>query len=138
MSVDVSWPLRCAVKAKITSDVGVLKIFDNRVCVQDGSGGEDLSLPAIYVGHTSSQAWHSATFDGQEHEITIHVVTQSHEEPHAQEIAAMIINTLHDTDLILPGHALVDMQFERSDISECEKRRQCHATVSFKTLTVSD
>ncbi|MCK5575662.1 MAG: DUF3168 domain-containing protein [Sphingomonadales bacterium] len=138
MSIDVSWPLRCAVKDKINNDEDVKLTMGKIPLVMDGGASGSADLPFIYIGNTSSQAWHSATFDGQEHELDIHVVAAIDGGAHVQEISGAVINTLHDADLLLKGHALVDLQFERSETHECFDRKQFHTTVSFKALTVSD
>ena len=52
--------------------------------------------------------------------------------------ASALIDELHNSDFPIPGHALVDLQFESSLTRFVESRRLYHCTVTFKGLTVSD
>lgn len=149
MGTDAAWPLHKAVMTVLAESSELQIYLGNPPRVFDGYV-VDASMPHLAFGDNRSRAWQSATFDGQEHEITLHLWSPPDDAEQSRRIAGVIINLLHDADLPVPGHALVDMQFESSETrylasngcaggSEGDNGDQaCHCLLTFKGLTVSD
>jgi len=135
MGVDASWPLQRAILAALRED--------GRVHALLGEAGEvtteaDTQVrPAIAFAGAVVRAWHSATFDGQDHEITLLLRTSS-AGPAIGELSAAVIDVLHDADLPLPGHALIELEFERSETRPSGSDAGAHCRMTFRALTVSD
>ena len=92
----------------------------------------------MVVGDSKATVWSSATFDGQEHILTFHLWTDKGGSTRSKEIAGAVIDRLHNADFPIPGHALVDMQFESSETRYKEESDLFHCRLTFKGLTVSD
>lgn len=57
---------------------------------------------------------------------------------HIKQIASIVIERLHNADLPIPGHALVDLQFEASETRHWQDKQLEHCRLEFSALTVSD
>ncbi len=151
MGTDAAWPLHKAITTVLAESKELQTYLGDPPRVFDGFAPE-APMPHLAFGDSRSRAWQSATFDGQEHEITLHLWSPPDDADQSRRIAGVIINLLHDADLPVPGHALVDMQFESSETrylagaGEGNGRRggngsgdkACHCLLTFKGLTVSD
>ncbi|WP_201154010.1 tail completion protein gp17 [Rhodothalassium salexigens] len=92
-------------------------------------------LGSVRVAVRGVRRWHSATFDGQEHDVRISGRARS-----AAEVEALrrtVIAVLHDCDLPLPGQALIDMRFERAETHDPVAGAYAWS-VDFFALTVND
>ncbi|MFQ5348419.1 MAG: DUF3168 domain-containing protein [Rhodothalassiaceae bacterium] len=136
MGADASWPLRRGIFAKLETDRAV-----GAWCAAyrgDGSGeagrrpGDLVSLERWHA-----RAWHSATFDGQEHEIRL-AAELACDEAEAAALGAAIVACLHDADIAIPGHALIELSFESNEIRYDAERARCRCRWCFRALTVSD
>lgn len=162
MGADAAWPLHKAISTVLVESRELQKFLGKPLRLSDGPApGEP--IPRLAFGDSRSRAWQSATFDGQEHEITLHLWSPPGDAGQSRRIAGLIINLLHDADLPVPGHALVDMQFESSETRHLAGARPgtgpvcealngkavngkpdasgegaCHCLITFKGLTVSD
>lgn len=137
MGADASWPLQ----------QGILKHLKTSKSLQDHLGKPPRIFdqtekrgiyPELLMGNSKAKAWSSATFDGQEHDLTFHLWTAEEGSAGAKKIAGSIIDRLHDADFPVPGHALVDMQFSSSETRYLEDKGLFHCRLVFKALTVSD
>lgn len=158
MGTDAAWPLHKAITAVLVESKDLRGLLGDPLRLADGCYAADcmpdVTQPCLAFGDSRARAWQSATFDGQEHEITLHLWTAPGDADQSRQIAGVIINLLHDADLPLPGHALVDMQFESSETRHLAGARPgdksangqgngagqsaCHCLLTFKGLTVSD
>ena len=166
MGTDAAWPLHKAISTVLEESTELRGFLGNPIRLSDGGSSDgytpEAPMPRLAFGDSRSRAWQSATFDGQEHEITLHLWSPPDDADRSRQIAGVIINLLHDADLPVPGHALVDMQFESSETRylagtsrgngqgdgaamDGEKgngaaadQGACHCLLTFKGLTVSD
>jgi len=137
MSADATWPLQTGLFSHLRSDLSLKqhlgdppKIFDQ----QEQAEG----YPRLVWGDSKAKTWSSATFDGQEHEVTMHLWTSDGGSAASKEVAGALIDRLHNADFPVTGHALVDMQFASSETRYKEERGLFHCRLTFKALTVSD
>lgn len=124
----------------------IMQLQNNDV-LQDQMGGSFVimdknkelhSYPVILLGETRAFAWQSATFDGQEHEVQLTVLNNIGGSDKAKSISSAIIGVLHNADFPVNGHALVDMQFEKSETKYLEDCKCFQSVIYFKALTVCD
>jgi hypothetical protein len=94
--------------------------------------------PRIVLGDTKSFAWHSATFDGQEHELLLIVWSKKGGGDKAKSISSAVMGVLHNADFPIEGNALVDLQFEKSETRYMENLNLYQTIMYFKALTVAD
>ncbi|GER02283.1 hypothetical protein JCM17845_29060 [Iodidimonas gelatinilytica] len=165
MTVDASWGLHRAILAALREDKAVLACVGGpeaigdesrrpcgdgpqgkdgeKICGQGGehggreNGKKDQAHPSIKLGASSTACWHSATFDGQEHTLTLDLESPKGDMA-VRQMAAAVIERLHDADLLIPGHALIELQFECSETHAPDAQGITHCRMFFKALTVSD
>lgn len=135
MAVDASWPLQRAIFEKLRSDDRIAAM----IATDSGDRrappfGETRACGPIRFRRASARAWHSATFDGQEHDIELEIVGR----PDAAELCNAVVAALHDADLTLPGHALIELEFVCSELREGAGPEEANGRAVFRALTVSD
>ena len=137
MSADATWPLQKGLLGHLRSDLSVKKHLGKTMRIYDQQERGE-GYPYLALGDSHTKAWSSATFDGQEHDITLHLWISDGGSAASKEIAGAVIDRLHNADFPIPGHALVDMQFASSETRYQEDRGLFHCRLTFKALTVSD
>ncbi len=137
MGIDASWPLQRVILTALSHDKKIVSFLGSPARIYDGPVEEEV-YPYVKCGENRVKAWQSATFDGQEHELNFNLWSREGGYGQSKEIAAAIIERLHDADLKIPGHALVDLQFESSETRLVEENETYHCRLVFKGLTVSD
>ena len=146
MGVDATWPLQQGLLKYLEQDLSLkkhlgknVKIFDqNEIPGKNSQSSDKAGFPKVILGDNFSKAWSSATFEGQEHDLTLHLWTNEGGSPASKKIAGVIIDRLHNADFPVPGHALVDLQFASSETRYREDLGRFHCRLQFKALTVSD
>ncbi|MGD8326794.1 MAG: hypothetical protein PVF65_07760 [Sphingomonadales bacterium] len=94
------------------------------------------SLEGVKIEDNQSWPWHSATFEGLRHRFSLRSRFQKGQEDRADELCERLIHRLHNADLDVEGHALVDLSFAHSAtaISNCD----VSCEIEFDALTISD
>lgn len=133
MAVDASWPLQRAIMEKLRTDDRVSRLL---------AGAPPLSAASAGAGQprflrVTSRAWHSATFDGEEHDIELGIDGVAGG-PDIVELSAAVVAALHDADLPLPGHALIELEFLCSEMRERDGPAEPTCRIVFRALTVAD
>ncbi len=140
MGVDASWPLQRAIFRALEAVPEVRARLADRCHAERAMAGGDAELvgeSVLRIESWTARAWHSATFDGQEHDIRLHLVADDGEDA-TRRLGAAIVACLHDADLPLPGHALIELAFESSETRYDAESRRHHCLFRFRALTVSD
>jgi len=142
MGADATWPLQQGLVKYLEQDLSLKKhlgktpkIFDQQEIAKESAKA---GCPRVVLGDNFSKAWSSATFEGQEHDLTLHLWTNEGGSRASKEIAGVIIDRLHNADFPVAGHALVDLQFASSETRYHEDLGRFHCRLQFKALTVSD
>lgn len=136
-NTDASWPLHRAVIKQLKGDTALKALVGEKLIIRDQDQAT-VSYPHIKIGDSFTNAWQSATFDGQEHEFSLHLWSREGGSEKSKEIASAVINLLHNADFPIPGHALVDLQFESAETRYRKDKGAYHCLIRFKGLTVSD
>ncbi len=91
--------------------------------------------PYISVGHTLERDWSTGTEDGREHTVTLHVWSRAPGRRQVHEIAALLRATLHQADLLLTGHRLVNLRHEFTEARREPDGETYRALVRFRAVT---
>ena len=137
MLCDAALPLQRQMIIQLESNVELQTEMQGKFKIGDQTD-IGVHFPRIVLGDTRAFVWQSATFDGQEHEIQLVLWNVSGGSDKAKSIAAVIIGELHNADFPIAGHALVDMQFEKSETRYMKCIKGYQTILHFKSLTVSD
>ena len=128
--------LRTAMHAALTSDPVLLAALGGpRVHDVPPASPE---FPYVTLGEAQVLDWSTATEGGEEHRLTLHAWSRQggHNEAHA--IAAILQQALHDAELVLTGHRLVNLRLTSADIRREAGGRTYHALVRFRAVTETD
>ncbi|MCG8505489.1 MAG: DUF3168 domain-containing protein [Sphingomonadales bacterium] len=137
MTTDASWPLQRSVHGALATCEALQPFLGDppRILLRPC---KETAFPHVTFGDSRSKTWSSATFDGQEHEMVLDIWSDQDAAADVKQIAAIVIERLHNADLPIPGHALVDLQFESSETRLWQEKRLEHCRLEFSALTVSD
>lgn len=133
MSVS-AWPLQQAVFAALSADAGVKTVVGDPARVFDKPPG-DATLPYVLIGDGTEEDWGTATDNGAEHQLTIHVWSRAGGRKEARAILAAIYNVLNDTTLTLSGFHLVNLRFVLSQVLVEVDALTYHGIARYRAVT---
>jgi len=137
MGVDASWPLKAAVLDNLRNNARIREVLGDNGGVTDmGDSDSVMAAPVIAVSGLKTQVWHSATFDGQDHELILDI--RAPDEGALQAICTAVTSSLHGADFPVRGHALIEMSFESSRTRQSSDGGSGRCEMFFRALTVSD
>ena len=117
--------------AAITTLLGVNRIYDD---VPQGS-----TLPYLTIGQTTERDWSTggdtATDAGAEHLLTLHVWSDARGKKQTHDILAALRSALHDEQLTLSGHRLINLRHEFSEARRAPDGETIHGTARFRAVT---
>jgi hypothetical protein len=108
MSGEASWALQKAVFEALTANADLMSAISG---VYDHVPS-DTAFPYVTIGETTVTDWSSKTFDGQVHNLTLHVWSRERGRKEIKEILALTYDTLNGAALSVDGQQLVDLRFD--------------------------
>ena len=94
----------------------------------------NVPFPYLTFGRSAVYDWSTSSEDGAEHLFTIHVWSKARGRSQAAQIAEIVHGVLHDADLALTGHVLVNLREEFREIRFDDDHDVHHATVRFRAV----
>lgn len=131
MSADSSWPLQEAVHAALTGDAPLMAMVTG---VFDHVPAET-AFPYITMGENTARHWGAAGLDGVEATLTLHAWSRARGRRQVKEIIAAIHRILHDANLAVTGHALVNLRFEYTETVLESDGITYHGLARFRAVT---
>lgn len=111
----------------LTALLGGPKIFD-RV-------PERASFPYLTLGRTTVVDWSTGTEDGAEHILTLHVWAKGGGKAETYAIMDKVSTRLHDANLPLEGHKLVNLQLQFAEARQEPESATYHGILRFRAVT---
>lgn len=107
------WDLQRAVHATLAADTVVLNLLGGARVYDDVPRGA--AFPYVSLAAFTARDWATGTEPGTEIAFTVHAWSRGagHKGPHL--IAEAVRNALHDQELVLIDHRLVNLRHESSD-----------------------
>jgi len=96
---------------------------------------EDTPFPYITLGQSIMRDWSTASDQGREHLLRLHVWSRETGGREAQLISEEIINVLHDAVLNLQDNALINLRFLGADHITDADRKTHHSILRFRAVT---
>lgn len=124
--------LQKAVYAALVADVALAARIGNRIYDHAPASAP---FPYVTFGRASHYDWGTTTEDGDEHIFTIHVWSRTKGRAEALAIMAAVRARLHDADLTLSGHALVNLREEMSETRFEDDHDVHHGSLRFRAVT---
>lgn len=130
---DPGWALQKAVYGALIIDAGVLSAL----------GGPHLYdhvprktvKPYVTFAQSIVRDWSTATEGGSEHTLTLHVWAAATGAKKAAEVLEALRQGLHDRDLTLDGHHLVNLRHEFSEVRRIDDGETINGTARFRAVT---
>ncbi len=93
------------------------------------------SYPYITFGQTIERDWSTATEDGSEHLILLHIWDQSGGRKLIQQIIQLIKSALHNMSLDVLGHQLINLRYEFSEVRRDPGGKTLHGICRLRAAT---
>ncbi len=134
MSGDGSWEIQEAVYAVLTASVPLKTYIGNPARLYDDAPpGAD--FPYLTLGQATVTDWSTSSDIGFEHRLTLHAWSRYGGRREVKEIMALVHDLLHDVNLTLTGHRLINFRFVFSDIFRDPDGRTSHGVMRYRAVT---
>jgi len=127
-----SWALQQAVFAALTASEAVTSAVGARVFDMPP---RDTAFPYIIVGDGSETNWDTATEQGSQHTLAVHVWSRAGGHQEAKLAAEAVREALDGAALKLSGHALIDLRYLSADFAREADGETFRATLRFRAVT---
>jgi Protein of unknown function (DUF3168) len=113
--------------AALTALLGAGRVFDDVP--------QATPLPYVTFGHASARDRSTASEDGTEHIVTLHVWSAAGGKKQTHEVLGALSAALHDRPLTLVGHSLINLRHEHSEIRRDPDGETVHGIARFRAVT---
>jgi hypothetical protein len=128
MSNNLDWEVQRALFTQLTANAPLMAqltgVFD--------FVPENTALPYLTLGEQSAADWSTKSFSGQEYLLTLHVWSAARGRKQAKEIISLVHGALHQTELTITGHHLVNLRFVSSQLFLDEDGLTHHGVMRFR------
>ena len=125
--------LQASIFQTLSTDPGVLgalggpRIYDH---VPRGA-----AYPYVTFGQSTVRDWSTGGDEGDEHVVTLHVWSLAAGRNQVHDIVGALRVALHDRDLTLAGHRLVNLRHEHSEARREADGERFHGIVRLRAVT---
>lgn len=131
---DANWALQQAVFAELSTNADVQSVLGNPARLFDAVP-RDAVFPYAVLGDGQETDWSTATEQGSEHILALHVWSRGGGHREAKQIAAAIRGALGGAALTLAGFALIDLRFQSADYTRQPDGDTWRASLRFRAVT---
>lgn len=128
-----SFALQRAVFAALSADAALVALLGSEKIYDDVP--QRTGFPYVSFGQSTERDWSTATEDGAEHLVTLHVWSRAAGRKEARMIVEAVRAVLHDAPLALVGHRLVNLRHEFSDTRRDPDGETYHGIVRYRAVT---
>ena len=130
---NASWVLQQAVFARLTSDDALIALLGGARVYDDVP--VRAAFPYVTFAQGSVRDWSTASEDGTEHALVLHVWSRASGRKEALAIMEALRASLHDAALTLTDHRLVNLRHETSDVRRDADGETYQGIVRFRAVT---
>lgn len=125
--------LQKAIFEKLTSDAPTLAALGGPRVYDDAPARTE--FPFVTFGQSSERDWSTGSDEGFEHLVTLHVWSRARGRREAEQVIAAARAALHDQDLALAGHRLINLRHEFSEARRDSDGETFHGIARFRAVT---
>ena len=125
--------LQKAIFEKLTSDAPTLAALGGPRVHDDAPARTE--FPFVTFGQSSERDWSTGSDEGYEHLVTLHVWSRARGRREAEQVIAAARAALHDQDLLLSGHRLINLRHEFSEARRDSDGETFHGIARFRAVT---
>jgi hypothetical protein len=127
------WALQQSIYATLASDAAVLTLLGGPRIYDDVPQGA--AFPYLTIGQSTLRDWSTGSEDGHEHTLTLHVWSREKGRKQTHALMGAVHDALHDRDLALEGHRLVNLRHELSEARREPDGDTYHGIVRYRAVT---
>lgn len=131
---DASWALQQAVFAELSANAEVQGVLGDPPRLYDAVP-RDAAFPYAVIGDGRQNDASTASGQGSEHILAVHVWSRGGGHREAKEIAGSIRDGLDGASLALTGFALVGIAFQSADYARQNDGETWRASLRFRAVT---
>jgi len=133
MSGSASWQLQQAVYGALSGNAPLAALLGGPRVYDEVPHAA--AYPFVTMGQTSSSDFGTATEDGEEHILSLHVWSAAGGRGEAQVLMGAVRDILHNAALTLSGHTLVNLRQQFADIRREADGITIHGLVRYRAVT---
>ena len=124
--------LQRAVFEALGGDAAIAAVVDGRIF---DHAPANVAFPYVTFGRTSIYDWSTGTESGTEQLFTLHVWSKAKGKAETLAIMELARRALHDKDLALEGHRLINLRAEFEEARYDEDLAVHHGLLRFRAVT---
>lgn len=128
-----SLALRQVIYARLIADAAVVAALGGERVYDDVPVRSE--FPYLTFGQITERDWSTSTDEGSEHAITLHVWSRGRGRKETDSVLAVVRAALHDQDLAMSGHRLVNLRHEFSETRRDGDGETFHGIARFRAVT---
>jgi hypothetical protein len=136
MMSSAAFALQKAIFETLTNDAATLAALGGPRIYDDAPAR--VQFPFVTFGQSTARDWSTGSDDGYEHLITLNVWSRARGSKEAQVVLAAVRAALHDQDLAVSGHHLVNLRHEHSEVRRDGDGETFHGVARFRAVTEVD
>ncbi len=130
---NANWELQKSLYGVLVGDSTLTMLLSGPKIYDDVPQGT--SFPYVTIGESTVRDWSTGSDDGLEHILTLHVWSRSRGRKQVHEIMDAMADKLHDADLPVAGHRLVNFRHELSEARRENDGETYHGIVRYRAVT---
>ncbi len=128
-----AFALQQAIFSKLSGDATTLSALGGPRIYDDVPARAE--FPFMTFGQSTERDWSTGTDQGYEHTITLHAWSRGRGRKEAQAVISAARDALHDQNLSLTGHRLINLRHEYSEVRRDNDGETFHGIARFRAVT---
>lgn len=124
--------LQKAIFLALVADGGVGALTGDRI---HDAPPRAAAFPYVQFGEARMRDWSTGTEEGGEHRVTLHVWSRERGKAECWAVMDAVQAALHDADLALDGHGLVNLRIETAEARRDGDGVTWHGVMRFRAVT---
>jgi hypothetical protein len=130
---NAAFALQQAIFSKLSSDSSTLSALGGARIYDDVPSRTE--FPFMTFGQSTERDWSTGTDIGSEHLVTLHVWSRGRGRKEAEAVISAARDALHDQELELDGHRLINLRHEFSEARRDTDGETIHGIARFRAVT---
>lgn len=133
VSISASWSVQVGIVEALSNDSALLGLLGGSRIYDHVPQHSD--YPFVSVGQAVARDWSTSSEEGHEHFVTLHVWSKHRGRKQVHIIVNALREVLHDGDLQLSDHQLVNLRYDYADVRLDPDGETTHGVVRFRAVT---
>ncbi len=128
-----NWELQKSLYSALVNDAALITQLSGAKIYDDVPQGTP--FPYVTIGESTVRDWSTGSEDGLEHILTLHVWSRAKGRKQVYDIIDVMKAKLHDMDLQVAGHTVVNFRHELSEARRESDGETYHGIVRYRAVT---